>query len=430
MNLRKVWVILRREYLFNLRRPTFLFTTFGLPLFMAVIGWIVTVGIERTIIDISRYKRVGIVDQDQVFSVAATTASDGEAAFKLPEPFVLVASADQAQQAVRSGTLDGYYVLPQGFTRTGSLASYARASEPLSEGLTDKLQEVVRSALAAKIGDPALAARLRDPLSELAVYRYGSDVQLTEFAQVATFLVPLLVGVLLFTATATTSQFLMSGLVEEKENRMMELFATSARTDEILWGKLLGLGLLGLTQVVIWFAFVLGFLLLRSPDEVGQTLASLQLTPNLLGLILIYFVLGYFVWASIMITIGASVTADQESRQVSGIVSIFFWLPYFFLVTYFTNPNGPIPVFFSLFPLTAPVGMLLRAALTTVPPLHFALSIGFLAVSILALLWAAARIFRIGMLSYGKRLSLREIWRGLRSSGPNLMLVRKRAQLS
>jgi len=195
---------------------------------------------------------------------------------------------------------------------------------------------------------------------------------------------------------------------------MMEIFLTSARLPEILWGKLLGLGALGITQVGIWGIYVLIFALFQGNLDIGRTLASLQLTPAYLLLFVAYFLLGYLMYGAIMFAVGVSVNAEQESRQLGGVVGLVTVLPFIFIFAYTTDPGVPLPTFFSLFPLTAPSGMLLRYAWSYVSPGEIALSLALLVVFIFLVLRLAVFMFRLGALNYGKRLSIRDLLSNLR----------------
>jgi ABC-2 type transport system permease protein len=214
-------------------------------------------------------------------------------------------------------------------------------------------------------------------------------------------------------AITVTSQFLMSGMAEEKENRMMELFVTSTRPSEMLWGKILGLGALGLTQIVVWGGFGLGFAATRGTD-LGHLLAGFQVTPGVLVMMLAYFVLGYALFGSIMAGIGASVNAEQEGRQISGVLGTIGVLPFMLFFFYFTDPNGPVPVIMSMVPFTSPVGMILRVFWADVPTSDILISLGILALSVVVMIWLAGRIFRMGMLNYGRRLGIRDVIRTIR----------------
>jgi ABC-2 type transport system permease protein len=408
MNLRKIWLIARREYLFNFRRRSYLFTAFVLPLIIVVAMMLIIGLLTETMESTSSFKAVGIVDKADVLSDSA-----GVPTVKLPELFRLESSEEQANADLQSHAIDGYYVLPADYLRSGHIDIYNRANLALTEGVNNELTSTIKLALASRVGDPVLVQRMQDPLKALTVYKVGSSQKLDETSVMSVFIVPTIFGLLVFMSVTVTSQFLMSGMVEEKENRMMELFVTSTRPSEMLWGKLLGLGALGLTQIVVWTLFGLVFASTRGTD-IGQTLANLQLTPGFLLMGLAYFILGYLLFGSVMSGVGALVNAEQEGRQLSGILGMVGVIPFMLSFSYLTDPNGTIPRVLSLFPFTAPVGMILRVSWAVVPPGEILLSLGIMALTVVGTIWLAARLFRLGMLNYGKRLGLRDVVRAIR----------------
>ena len=409
MNLRKIWLIARREYLYNFRRRSFLFTAFIMPLVSIGITVFVISVVAQSQEDISAYKHVGIVDKANVF-----VDESGNPVIKLPAPFQLMPSDQAATTALKSKAIDAYYGIPVDFLHGGRIDTYHRPDLTISDGLQTRFDDLLTQALASRVGDATVAQRLQAPIDKLSIYRLGSDQPVDKLALIATIFVPFAVAILMFMTTTVTSQFLMAGLTDEKENRMMEMFITSVRPTEILWGKILGLGALGLTQMLIWAVAGAIYALTRGSVDVVKLLSSLQLTPGYFLLLAAYFVLGYLSIASIMFGIGASVNAEQESRQLGGLLSLLTLLPLMLSFSYFVDPNGPLPTFMSLFPLTSPVGMILRAAWTSVPPAQIALSLVLLALTVFGLIWLAARIFRLGLLNYGKRLGLRDIIRSIR----------------
>src|SRR5689334_6856532 len=165
MNLRKIWLIAKREYTFNFRRRSFLFAAFGVPLITIVMIGVVLTLVQQAAEDISGYKHVGIVDQDGVL-----VDSSGASTIKLTAPFEIVASQEAAQAAVEKNALDGYFVIPKGFRQSGQIEMYSLPSNALSEGLQKKAEELIKQALAQQIGDASLVARLQDPLKDLEVY--------------------------------------------------------------------------------------------------------------------------------------------------------------------------------------------------------------------------------------------------------------------
>lgn len=403
MNLSKIWLIAKREYLTNFRRRSFLITAFVLPLMTIGVMTLILTVFAQNLEDMSAFKSIGIVDQAGVFTAGAT----------IPAPFRLVASPEEAAAGLKDKTLDGYYVLPADFLSAGKIDAYNRPDVTLNTGASDALEAAIKQTISAQIGSPALSARLQAPLDNLGIYRIGSPQRLDANALVNAIIVPIIFGLLIYMSITVTSQFLMSGMVEEKENRMMEVLMTSSRPSEMLWGKLLGLGALGLTQLVVWGLVGLVYAASKGTD-IGTTLDSLQLTPGFITLLVVYFVLGYLLFGALMSGIGASVNADQEGRQIASILSMMGVLPFIFSFTYLTDPNGVVPTLLSLFPFTAPVGMILRISWTSVPPAQIALSLAILVVSVIVVIWLSGRIFRLGMLSYGKRLGVRDIIQAFR----------------
>lgn len=423
MSLSKIILIARREYWVNFRRRSFLLTAFVMPLITFVALAIVFRLLGQTLEDVSGFKNIGVVDQARIFST-----TDGSPILTLESPFKLITDEAQAAADLQNEVLDAYYVIPANFLDTSeTIKSYQRRDLPLSEGINDQFTEIVKRALVTPLGDANLTSRVADPLDKVKIFRVGSDQELDESALFGSFFVPFIFVMLMFSAIMTTSQFVMSGLVEEKENRMMELFITSARPIEMLAGKVLGLGALGLSQLLIWGVFGLVLSSVQGTLDLGRLLGNLSIGPSYLLLILVYFVLGYLFYGTLMGGLGALANAEQESRQFAGIISIVALLPIFFLVSYLENANGSIPVLMSMIPFTSASGMILRMSWAEVPPEQIALSIIILAVSIVVVVWVAARLMRLGMLNYGKKLNIREIVSGL-VTGRRLITAREKQE--
>ncbi len=421
MSWHKVWLIARREFWFNLRRRSFLASMFLFPVLF--IGILVLGGAlgSSSASDISSYTAVGLVDESGVVVRADGTPYLAE----MPEPFRLYPAEIDAQRAFEAGELDGYYVLRADFLKTLKPEAYYRRDRVFGEALTRHLvREVLKPSVAAQVGDPNLAARLESPLGNQKLYRFGNPQPLSREALLAVVFAPILVSSLMFIMTMNVSQFLMTGLAEEKENRMMELFITSARPSEMLWGKLIGLGALSLLQIAVWIGIGIVFAATQGTDVLG-TLASYQLDAGFLLVVAIYTMLGYALYGAIMAAIGASVNTDQEARQIAALVSIVGSLPLLFLVSFLLDPNGGAALVLSLLPFTSPSGMPLRMAVANVPSEHVLLGILLQVVTISAVMWLAAKIFRLGMLNYGKRLSLGELWRALREGRQQIISARQ-----
>jgi len=219
-------------------------------------------------------------------------------------------------------------------------------------------------------------------------------------------MLPVLAGVLFIIAVNISGGYLLQAVVEEKENRTMEILVTSVSPDQLMTGKILGDLLVGLTQLVVWIIFAviaLRFLPLFIPmGEVPKIEFSYLL------LIAATMLPSFVMVSAAMGAIGATATESREAQQVAGWFTLPIMIPLWFITTIMFNPNGPLAVGMSLFPLTAPIAMPLRAMFTTVPAWQIILVIAALILLAILSLWLSGRVFRLGMLRYGKRVRLRE----------------------
>jgi ABC-2 type transport system permease protein len=398
--MRKIWLIARREYWYNFRRRAFLFTAFGVPAFSLLMMFVVFALIDTTMEATGTLGAIGYVDGSGVLDEPV----------ELPEEYVAYPDEDAALEALLTGDIGACFVVAEDYLSNGQVDAYGRDSIP--EGIEDQFEDFLQANVARMVPAAVPVERLLQPMGGLTIVSLGDGDELSEpedFA--AAFLKPFVFALVFLMATTTTSQFLLSGVVEEKENRMMEILATSCAPLQLLWGKVLGLGVLGLTQVVIWA--VAGTVLLGIQGE-DSLLSGISYSADYLLISLVYFVLGYFLFAAIMAGIGASVTAEQEGRQFAGLFTFIAVLPMVLSISFLDDPNGTLPVVFSLFPLTSPLSIIMRIPMGIVPTWQIVTSLVILVVSMVGLIWLAARVFRLGMLMYGKRLTIREIVSALR----------------
>jgi ABC-2 type transport system permease protein len=195
----------------------------------------------------------------------------------------------------------------------------------------------------------------------------------------------------------------MQGLGEEKESRILESLMALVTPDELMFGKMIGLGAAGLGLVTVWGTLAsLALLLHPLPVAIG---------PGTVLLAAYYFLVGYFFFGSFMLAVGSLVSTFQEANQWTALISLTALSPFFLLSTILDQPNGAIAVAVSLFPWTAPVSMMLRLPSGAVPTWQVVLSMALLLAAALFMLRLAARIFRVGLLLYGKTPNLPEILR-------------------
>jgi ABC-2 type transport system permease protein len=404
--MRRLLWIARHEYVRHARRKGFLLAAFGLPLLVAV-------GIALLILVLVNTLRpeaaLGYVDPAGILDGVTLPAPQADEA--PPVPLLAFADEAAARAALAAQQIDAYALIPPDYSERGELNVYG--TESLSGRGRRTLEEALERGLLARAAvSPAVADRAREPLGEVAA-RTPEGAPLDPLLQVGRSVVALF-GSLLFVVTVfSASGYLLQALVEEKENRTMEIVTTSVAPWQLIGGKTLGLGLLGLTIAVIWLVTV----------AIGWTAAGAFFAPvreiplplSMLAPAALMLPLGFLLFAGVMVAISAVVTTPQEGQQFAGIATVSAFLPVMLSALFFIDPNGPIPTTLSLFPFSAPVAMQLRLVAGDVPLWQLALSVALLALAAALAIWCAARVFRAGMLSYGKRLSLRETWRALRA---------------
>ena len=199
----------------------------------------------------------------------------------------------------------------------------------------------------------------------------------------------------------------MQAIVDEKENKTMEILATSLSSGQIMSSKVIALISVGLTQVVVWVLFgALGII-------VGQStlpfMRAVTIDWGIIVTILVMVLPTFIMMSALMTAIGATVTDASEGQQVSGLITLPVMLPFMLMGVILPNPNGPIALILSFFPLTASMTILLRSAFGTVPAWQVIFVATLLIICAVLSLWFAGRIFRAGMLRYGKRMTWKEI---------------------
>ena len=209
---------------------------------------------------------------------------------------------------------------------------------------------------------------------------------------------------LLYVLILTSASLMMTSVAKEKENRVMEILISSVKPRQILTGKILGLGLVGLLQTVVWMGA--GFAMLRLGGSTLNIPANLQLPTELLIWSIVFFLLGYLLYASIMAGVGALVPNIKEATQATIIIVLPLLVPLMMISMLIETPNATLPVVLSLIPFSAPVTILTRMAVTPVPLWQILTAIALLIGTIVILIRAVAGMFRAQILLTGQKFSL------------------------
>jgi len=228
------------------------------------------------------------------------------------------------------------------------------------------------------------------------------------------FFMPYIFALLLMFSIFFASGYLLQSISEEKENRLMKVLLSSVSARQLLLGKVLGLGAAGLAQIVVWvisFWVLVDVALAKIPG-----LSAASMPASLVVLALVYYVLGYLLFAVIMAVVGSIGTTARESQSWSSIIAMSAVLPLFFINVIIENPSHAVSVVFTLIPTTASVTAMMRLSTEGIPAWQLGLSLVLLATAIVFCTWAGAKIFRSCLLMYGKRPSLRQIVRYVREA--------------
>jgi ABC-2 type transport system permease protein len=207
----------------------------------------------------------------------------------------------------------------------------------------------------------------------------------------------------------------MRGVIEEKQSRIVEVLLSSVKPFQLMLGKLVGIGLVGLTQYFTWAAFMIGISTVAALPAFAMGAFKLpNIPPSLMVYFVVYFVLGYFLYATLYAAVGALVSSEEDAQQVQLPVTMFLIIPMIFSSAILRNPNSTFSIVLSLIPFFAPVLMFMRICLSQPPLWQIGLSMVLMIVTILGAVWLAAKIYRVGILMYGKRPNLPEIMKWMK----------------
>jgi len=264
--------------------------------------------------------------------------------------------------------------------------------------LTDRLLQGV---------DRDLALRLRSDIviveHQVAVTGEAALARSEDSSFVLVYVFALLLAISMFYAGG----YLLNSVIQEKESRMMEVVLSSVRPLSLLSGKVLAAGLLGLIQIVVWVIAAVAAM-----DRLGAVIPSLSdlaVTPEILVWTVLFFIGGYLLFAGAYAAVGAVSQSMREGPQMVVVFTLPAMLPYYFIAVFVETPNATLPLVLSLFPITAPVAMVMRLTVTAVPLWQLVLSLGLLLLAAGGAIWLAARLFRVQILLAGHMPRWRDI---------------------
>jgi ABC-type uncharacterized transport system ATPase subunit/ABC-type Na+ efflux pump permease subunit len=351
---------------------------------------------------------MGLIPQMALGTPRSIGFVDDAGMLQANENFTKFGDFETGKRALLDDDINAFFVIHKNYRETGNVTLYSRAGL-FSSPPTSLIETFLRDSLLeeSKI-DETLKERIKEPAKE-------KRITLNEKGEVeekggAGFFIPYVLAILLMLAIMTSSGYLMQGIVIEKESKTVEILLSSLTADELLTGKIIGFGSAGLLQVVIWSCMVAVAIVLTPLSALFQGIP----VSGILILAVVYFILGYLLFAGSMACVAAPASTVRDAQQGATIFTLFAILPMILLTIIINAPNSIIAKVLTYIPYTTSITTLMRISLVEVPVYELVASLAILTISVIIAIKLSAKIFRAGILMYGQKMNLKEVWRYLR----------------
>ena len=397
----KIWQIIKYEYSRHVFRKRFLISLLSLPLVVLVmIGTGLSVAYFET-----DSAPVGYIDPSN-FLKAPLPVEDNQDIFDPVIEFLPYQELAEAQSDLEAGTIQAIYILPDDFPQSQSVELIYL--EKPGSSVRDQFLNFIRHNLMASDN---LNLQIEQRLADGSQVTFSTLDGSREFREDEWYVIfmPYIAGVMFIFVVMTSGGYLMQAVVEEKENRTMEIVITSVTPVQLMTGKIIGNIGVGLTQLIVWFIF--GWVGLKVAGQFVPVLQDFSLPPNYIGTVLMITLPAFVMVAAFMAAIGATMTEMREAQQIQGMFSLSITVPFYLSNSLMFHPNSTLAYVMSYFPLTSPLTVLIRQSVTEIPAWQMALHVVVLVVFAVFAIWFSGKAFRLGMLQYGRKITLKEIFR-------------------
>ncbi|MCJ7695672.1 MAG: ABC transporter permease [Anaerolineaceae bacterium] len=395
----KFWQIAKYEYTRHVFRKRFIFALLSMPFFIGLLAAIIILmGIFMT-----DRSPVGYVDHTGILENPLTEGNPKDL-FEPGLEMVAFNSLESALDSLETKDIQAVFILTETYQEDYVVPLYFY-DQP-DGNATTQIFRFVRKNLLVGEEIPNLE-RVTQGTTFLLLSQDGSkSFEENEWYNV---LPPIVISILFLMVVMTSGGYLLQAVVEEKENRTMEIVITSVSPFQLMAGKIVGNISVGLTQLLVWLVF--GWLGLIIASQFIPVLSSLDISIGLIIKSALVILPAFVSVAAMMAALGATVTDSREAQQVSGLFTLPIMVPLWFISSIVMNPNGIIPIFLSYFPLSSPITLSLRSSFTVIPISEWIVIMIIQVVFAAFMVWLAGRAFRMGMLQYGKRISLKQLFR-------------------
>jgi ABC-2 type transport system permease protein len=409
----KLFPIIRREYMERIRSKAFLIGTIVGPLLMAALMILPSLLMDR---QRGKPLRIAVLDvsgtlRHDVERTLAARDFEGLPRFEI-QPAGEGSPAEVRERlkaAVLDGSLDGYLYLPADALQRSSAEYHGKNVSNIPDiGLLGKAVEA--ALIGVRLTSEGLAPeRIKGVMQGLEMKTIRVSASGEREDRGASFFLSMILLMTLYTSIAMWGAALMNGVIEEKANRVVEVVVSSVDPVRLFAGKLLGVGAVGLTQFLAWALVMAGLSFFAGQAALMGGVKLPEIPPLVIGLFVLFFLLGYFLYGAMYAAVGAAVNSQQEAQSLVFPVMLPLILGVMFFPMVLSSPDGTLSVAISLVPFWTPLLMFLRVSALQPPAWQIVLSIALTLATIVLFNWAAARIYRVGILMYGKRPTLPEI---------------------
>ena len=447
MKLRNLNIVVAREYLTRVKKKSFLLITFLGPLFFAAVAILPTV---IMLVSEDKGKKVAVVDESGIVMPKLTDS----------KTMAFTDFSDQPLDSVKAVFMkEGFDILlsvsPVDSAKSVSVSAYSEkpVSVDMKEGMASMVNDAVEDYRISSYEVEGLKDIMEEVKSDIPIstYTVTDDGEEKITSSEVYMIISLVLSMIIYMFIAMFSGMVMQSVIEEKASRVVEVLVSSVKATELMFGKIIGVACVALTQFFLWVVLtavlVFGASTFIGFDSVGpdkekeivemqmggmdmdqvastadiggmdvvfSTLAQLNFTQLILGFI-VYFVLGYLLYASFFAAIGSAVENEADTTQLQMPVTIPLLIAFFIAFYAFKAPDSPVVFWGSMIPFTSPIVMLSRIPFG-VPAWELALSVALLAGTFVLCGWASAKIYKIGILMFGKKTTFKDLWKWLRQN--------------